>query len=140
MNLWSGSREGDGLAAALTNPTEISRRKGTIARPYRVLFRGRVYADAEAAYLSLRRRDDLPGSDELMVAIVRAKLAQHPELGEATRQRAGVAWIGRCQHFTWAQSDRFRAWEGHGLRSRFLRNLAAAYAAWVADPSVETDA
>ena len=62
------------------------------------------------------------------------------ELGEAIRQRGGVAEIERCQHFTWAKSDRFRAWEGHGLGSRFLRNLAAAYAVWVAEQSVATDA
>lgn len=131
-NIWSGSAEGNGLAAALTNPTCISRRKGTIVRDYPVSFDGREWPDAERAYLTLAR--DTDERDDLMVRIIAAKLRQHPRLGEAVTRKGGASFLEVCTHHTGARTDRFRKWEGDGLESRFIRNLVRAYAEWGAHP------
>lgn len=106
FNIFSGSTDGNGLAAALTNPTTLSRRKGTVKQDYPVYFEGFEYQDAEYAYLHLSRRNAsaLCDHDDLMTRIIVAKLSQHPRLGEAVRQRGGVAWLERCEHFTGARS------------------------------------
>jgi hypothetical protein len=57
-----------------------------------------------------------------MVDIIAAKLRQHPRLGEAVKRRGGVDFLERCEHFTGARSEAFRAWEGFGKESRFIRN------------------
>jgi hypothetical protein len=55
MNIYSGSREGNGLAAALTNPTALARKKGTVQSDYPVTVMGRRFIDAEVAYQTLKR-------------------------------------------------------------------------------------
>lgn len=136
FNIFSGSTDGNGLAAALTNPTTASKRKGNIRQQYPVEFSGRVWDDAEVAYTTLCRRldyhTDVVAADDLMVDIIAAKLRQHPRLGEAVRQRGGVAFLEQCEHQTGARSASFRAWEGYGRESRFIRNLIAAYERWEA--------
>lgn len=132
FNIFSGSTDGNGLAAALTNPTTLSRRKGCVAQHYFVEYAGRTWVDAEEAYLSLARTLSKKEQDALMVDIIVAKLEQHPRLGEAVRQRGGVAFLEKCEHQTQAKSARFKAWEGYGRESRFIRNLIAAYERWEA--------
>lgn len=133
FNIFSGSTDGDGLAAALTNPTTLSRRKGTVAQDYPVLYGNRLWSDAEAAFLALSRGKAVAAADDLMVDVIAAKLRQHPQLGEAVRRRGGVEFLSKCEHFTGAKSARFRSWEGFGRESRFIRNLIAAYERWEAD-------
>jgi hypothetical protein len=69
-----------------------------------------------------------------MVDIIAAKLRQHPRLGEAVKRRSGVSFLERCEHFTGARSESFRAWEGFGRESRFIRNLIAGYERWEVQP------
>lgn len=133
FNIFSGSRDGNGLAAALTNPTVLSRRKGTIQHDYPVSYAGRDWPDAETAYLTLAREtsSELRGSlDDLMIGIIVAKLNQHPRLAQRVTQLGGVAFLSQCEHFTGAKTERFRLWEGYGRESRFIRNLIAAYELW----------
>jgi hypothetical protein len=39
------------VVAEVTNPTTLSRRKGTVQQSYPVEYQGRVWDDAEQAYL-----------------------------------------------------------------------------------------
>lgn len=146
FNIFSGSTDGNGLAAALTNPTELSKRKGNTKQDYPVEFQGQVWPDAEAAYLTLAAtlphtvkalspRENCTQAvesarDNLMIGIIVAKFQQHPRLGHAIKARGGVVFLERCEHTTNAQSRRFQAWEGYGRESRFIRNLIAAYELW----------
>lgn len=130
FNIFSGSRDGNGLAAALTNPTCLSKRKGTIQQQYPVFFRGRVWPDAETAYLTLSAKGMPVENDRLMIDIIEAKLYQHPRLGYTLTKLGGVDFLRKCTHYTYAKSDRFQQWEGYGEESRFIRNLIAAYQAW----------
>ena len=133
FNIFSGSPDGNGLAAALTNPTELSKRKGNVKQDYPVDFQGRIWPDAEAAYLALAASLPDAARDKLMVGIILAKLQQHPRLGQAIKARGGTAFLERCEHTTNAQSLRFRAWEGYGRESRVIRNLIAAFELWSTD-------
>jgi hypothetical protein len=126
MNIFSGSTDGNGLGAALTNPTQLSRRKGRIKQDYPVHFNGVVWPDAEHAYLTLAT-GDAEHDDKLMVGIIAAKFAQHPALRDAVKDLGGVRFLETCKHITNARSARFRAWEGFGRQSRFIRNLIEGY-------------
>ena len=126
MNIFSGSTDGSGLGAALTNPTQLARRKGRIKRDYPVHFRGVDWPDAEHAYLTLAT-GDADHDDKLMIEVIAAKFTQHAELRDAVKERGGVAFLETCKHITNAQSARFRAWEGFGRQSRFIRNLIDGY-------------
>ena len=128
-NIWSGNKDWP-LGAALTNCTCLAHKKGNIKNQYPVVFQGVTWEDAEQAYISLSRRcrDDVD-RDRLMVDIIAAKLKQHPQLKTLVDRYGGVAFLERCEHTTYAQSERFRKWEGVGRESRFLRNLIAAYEA-----------
>ncbi len=144
MNIFSGSRDGDGLAATLTNPTVLSWRKGTIKQAYPVHFAGCEWPDAETAYLTLARETSAwsRGSlDDLMADIIAAKFAQHPELAAQVQELGGVAFLETCKHLTGAKSQRFRAWEGFDRNSRFIRNLIAAFERWQqTTPTIAQDA
>ena len=126
MNIFSGSTDGNGLGAALTNPTQLARRKGRIKQDYPVHFNGVDWPDAEHAYLTLAT-GDTEHDDKLMVEIIAAKFAQHPALRAAVEDLGGVCFLETCKHITNARSARFRAWEGFGRQSRFIRNLIEGY-------------
>lgn len=123
INIYSGEA---GLGAALTNPTELARRKGRLSKPYPVVFQGQKYADVESAYQILKTGDTV-ADDALMVNLIAAKLEQHPDLFLQVAEAGGVAFLEQCCHFTGARSTRFRAWEGQGRSSRFIRNLIAGF-------------
>lgn len=127
MNIFSGSRDGDGLAASLTNPTEISRRKGTITQAFPLRFRDHQWVDAEEAFLTLCKGLTVDAADQLMIGIIAAKFQQYPQLAQAVADRGGVLFLKSCRHITGAQSVSFRLWEGFGLQSRFIRNLVAGF-------------
>ena len=129
FNIFSGSRDGNGLAAALTNPTTLSRRKGTVQQDYPVEYAGKVWPDAEHAFLMLQVEEEAY-DDLIMVDIIAAKFKQHLRLAEAVQQRGGVNFLEKCEHFTGAKTPRFAAWEGYGRESRFIRNLIAGYEKW----------
>lgn len=127
-NIWSGSTDGSGLAAALTNPTEIAKYKKTIAQSYPFIYRGKTWADLEAAWFELSlTTPNTAEQDALMADMICSKFEQHPRLFAAVQRRGGAEWLKRCSHFTEAKSTHMQAWEGYGEGSRFIRNLIAGY-------------
>lgn len=122
MNI--SSRSPDPLLAALTNPTELARRKGNLTRSYPLVDKtGRVWRDAEAAYKAFKT-GDTPRDEWLMVRIIALKLKQHSGLVEGIKARGGVAFLERCDHLVGVKGSR---WEGRGEESRFIRCLIAAF-------------
>jgi len=124
FNIYSGEK---GLGAALTNPTELARKKGCITKQYSVVFRGRTYPDAETAYHALKTLSNPDETDAMMIELIGCKFRQHPALFEAVEQKGGADWLTICSHLTGAKSSEFSTWEGHGLNSRFIRNLVKGY-------------
>lgn len=120
VNIISDSR---GIGGALTNPTEIAHYKGKIRNHYPVTFRGKVYRDSEQCYKALIKvRGTTPENITLMEEIITAKLEQHPILLDAITESGGVEWIESCWHTGYRGS-----WEGHGIKSAFIRCLSKAY-------------
>lgn len=124
INIFSGSS--DPLGAALTNPTELARKKGAIKLRYPLAFAGRSWPDVEAAYLAMAGCDET-ANDQLMGEMIAAKLRQHPALLEAIDARGGMPFLLASRHWTAARTSGFQAWEGDGLASRFIRNLVTGY-------------
>ena len=122
INIFSGEA---GLGGALTNPTELARRKGSITQAYPVLYKGRHWPDVEAAYHGLCTQVTAD-NDALMAELIEAKFRQHPLLWREVRERGGRDFLVLCSHHTNSRSDD-RAWEGDGLRCRFIRNLVAGF-------------
>jgi hypothetical protein len=129
FNIFSGEH---GLGGALTNPTLLAKKKGSISKGYPVVFEGRSWPDAETAYhvLAIARNEKDAGAqnDELMAKIIACKFQQHPVLFEEVRKRGGIAFLEGCSHQTGAKSPGAQRWEGIGLGSRFIRNLVKGYA------------
>ena len=122
MNI--SSRAIDPFLAALTNPTEIARRRGNLSRSYPVVDKtGRVWPDSEAAYKAFKI-GDTPHDERVMVRSIAAKLEQHPDLVEGIEARGGRAFLEGCDHLVGVRGSR---WEGRGTASRFIRCLIAAY-------------
>jgi hypothetical protein len=125
LNIFSGA---EGLGGALTNPTELARRKGCIAQAYSVLFGGRLWPDVETAYHILAQHtEDVAERDALMVELIAAKFRQHDELSREVTSNGGAEWLQACSHFTSARTARAQSWEGAGMQSRFIRNLVAGF-------------
>jgi hypothetical protein len=123
INIFSGE---PGLGAALTNPTELGRSKGSIAKAYRVTYAGKLYGDAESAY-QVNKTGDAEQDDRMMAEVICAKFRQHPGLAAEVEACGGAAWLASCTHFTYAKTEGAQAWEGAGLESRFIRNLVAGW-------------
>jgi hypothetical protein len=123
INIFSGE---PGLGGALTNPTEMAKRKGSIDIRYPVTYHSRAYPDVELAYHVLAT-GDADSDNELMANLISQKFLQHPELMTDVTNRGGVAFLAACGHFTNARSERAQRWEGQGHASRFIRNLIAGY-------------
>ena len=123
INIWSGSNEMNGLGAALTNPTELSFKKGKIKRHYPVIFNNKQFVDAEAAYQTYRT-GYLEPDKQIMTAIIQAKLEQHPQLLSAITFRGGVRWLETCSHKVGVKDSR---WEGKSRNSNFIVCLIEAY-------------
>lgn len=123
MNIFSGT---PGLGDALTNPTELARRKDSITDRYPVRYLGRDFPDVETAYRALKGAE-AAANDELMVQLIACKFDQHPALCAAVRECGGVAFLKTCGHFTGAHTERSKSWEGRGRASRFIRNLIAGF-------------
>lgn len=123
MNIFSGE---PGLGGALTNPTELARKKGSIQSSYPVVYGGKRYADVETAYTVLKVGAEAI-DDRMMTELIAAKFQQYAALREEVRTRGGVSFLESCSHFTHARSSGFQSWEGHGRESRFIRNLIAGY-------------
>lgn len=116
-----------GLGGALTNPTELSRKKGNISRKYTLVYEGREYPDLESAYLLCSEGKSPEEKDTMMVEMIAMKFQQHPELYQEVKDKGGAEWLKTCGHFTGAKTERFKSWEGLGLDSRFIRNLVKGF-------------
>lgn len=123
INIFSGEH---GLGGALTNPTEMAKRKGCIDVRYPVTYHSRAYLDVELAYHVLAT-GNVDSDDELMANLIAQKFLQHQALLETVTGCGGVAFLEQCSHFTNARSASFQSWEGRGRESRFIRNLIAGY-------------
>jgi hypothetical protein len=121
------SSNAKGLAAALTNPTELAKSKGNLTESYPVEFRGKTYKDAEAAYQALKStatKDEGPNSTyNLMVEIIKAKLQQHPSLVKQIKEKGGSKWILASTHQPTKQNT---VWETGG-KNWFIKALNEAY-------------
>lgn len=125
INIFSGA---EGLGGALTNPTELARRKGCIEQAYPVLFSGRLWPDVETAYHILAQHTtDVAERDALMVELIATKFRQHSKLLQDVTGNGGAQWLQACSHFTNARTTRAQAWEGAGEESRFIRNLVLGF-------------
>lgn len=123
INIFSGEK---GLGGALTNPTELARKKGSIEEYYPVRYAARNWPDVETAYHVLKTENTVE-NDELMAELIAAKLRQHPTLMAQIEQRGGKEFLLLCSHFTGAKSEQAKSWEGQGLASRFIRNLVKGH-------------
>lgn len=121
------SSNAKGLAAALTNPTELAKSKGNVVQSYPVEFRGKTYKDAEAAYQALKNtatKDEGPNSTyNLMVDIIKAKLQQYPRLVSEITKQGGSNWILASIHQPTKQNS---VWETGG-KNWFIKALNDAY-------------
>lgn len=121
------SSNAKGLAAALTNPTELAKSKGNLTESYPVTFRGKNYKDSEAAYQDLKStatKDDGPNSTyNLMVDIIKAKLKQYPKLVAEISKNGGSSWILASTHQPTKQNS---VWETGG-KNWFIKALNDAY-------------
>jgi hypothetical protein len=121
------SSNAKGIAAALTNPTELAKKKGNLAESYPVEFKGKTYKDAEAAYQALKNtatKDEGPNSTyNLMVDIIKAKLQQHPRLISEITKQGGSEWILSSTHQPTKQNS---VWETGG-KNWFIKALNDAY-------------
>ena len=133
INIYSGEK---GLGAALTNPTELARKKGSILESYPIEYAARRWPDVESAYHALKTADAAQ-NDELMIELIDAKLRQHPSLKLEIKNRGGEAFLRSCSHLTGAKSESAISWEGYGLKSRFIRNLVAGYVRSESDTRTE---
>ena len=127
VNIFSGSK---GIGGALTNPPELSFRKGSIVNHYPVTFRGWKWKDAEGAYQSIKRSSPYMSMDEcmkLLEDIDVAKFQQYPRLVQAINHRGGVEWLKKCRHRTGARTKAYSQWEGEGENSPTIVVLIRAY-------------
>jgi hypothetical protein len=134
------SSNAKGLAAALTNPTELAKSKGNLTQSYPVQLDSLigvnkkginsttgVAEDAEAAYQALKStatKDDGPNSTyNLMVNIIKAKLEQYPRLVSEITKQGGSSWILSATHQPTKQNS---VWETGG-KNWFIKALNDAY-------------
>lgn len=121
------SSNAKGLAAALTNPTELAKSKGNLTQSYPVTYKGKTYKDAEAAYQALKAtatKDEGPNNTyNLMVDIIKAKLEQYPQLVEEITKQGGSQWILASTH---QPTKKNTVWETGG-KNWFIKALNDAY-------------
>lgn len=129
-----------GLGAALTNMTELAKRKGNIAQSYRVYYQWlnkegeaeeQNFEDVEEAFQELKDKSEAntkPSIDKsknykLMVNLITAKLEQHPRLVSEITKQGGSAWILSSTH---QPTTKNTVWETGG-QNWFIKSLNDAY-------------
>jgi hypothetical protein len=145
------SSNAKGLAAALTNPTELAKSKGNLKESYPVYFQwlnkegeaeDNEFKDVEQAYQKLKDNSEAktkPAKEnsnnyKLMVELIKAKLEQHPRLVSEITKQGGSAWILSSTHQPTKQNS---VWETGG-QNWFIESLNDAYLS-VAQPAVKED-
>lgn len=125
------SSNAKGLAAALTNPTELAKSKDNLTQSYPIEFNGKTYKDVESAYQSLKDKSESqtkPTKEnsknyKLMVDLITAKLQQHPRLVSEITKQGGSAWILASTH---QPTKANTVWETGG-QNWFIEALNDAY-------------
>jgi hypothetical protein len=120
-----------GLAAALTNPTELAKSKGNLTQSYPIEFNGKTYKDVESAYQTLKDKSEAqtkPTKEnsknyKLMVDLITAKLQQYPRLVSEITKQGGSAWILSSTH---QPTKANTVWETGG-QNWFIESLNDAY-------------
>lgn len=129
-----------GLAAALTNPTELAKSKGNLAQSYPIYFQwlnneGEAqdanFKDVEEAFQKLKNSSEAKtkpskeSSDnyKLMVDLITEKLKQYPRLVSQVTKQGGSAWILSSTHQPTKQNT---VWETGG-QNWFIQALNDAY-------------
>jgi hypothetical protein len=135
------SSNAKGLAAALTNPTELAKSKGNLSQSYPIYYQwlnneGEAedgnFKDVEEAYQELkdnREAKTKPSKEDsknyrLMVELITAKLQQHPRLATEITKAGGSKWIMNATHQPTKQNT---VWETGG-QNWFILALNDAYA------------
>jgi len=146
------SSNAKGLAAALTNPTELAKSKGNIKQSYPIYFQwldknGEVrdsnFKDVEQAYQKLKDNSEAKtkptkensNNYKLMVDLIKAKLEQHPRLVLEITKQGGSAWILSSTHQPTKQNT---VWETGG-QNWFIQALNDAYLSTQPSTSVSVD-
>ena len=125
INIYSGE---EGLGAALTNPTELAKRKGMLTQSYPITVDGRKFLDVETAYFALRTQCQTEAEiDDLMTSLIAIKLQTHPALRDKITEHGGSAWLEQCSHFTSSKRIGISVWEGEGSASKFIKLLIKGY-------------
>lgn len=129
-----------GLGAALTNPTELAKKKGNIKNSYPVYFtwlnkdyeaQDANFEDVEQAYQKLKDPDEAktqPSREtsknyKLMVDLITAKLEQYPILVQEITKQGGSPWILASTH---QPTTKNTVWETGG-KNWFILALNDAY-------------
>jgi hypothetical protein len=134
------SSNSKGLAAALTNPTELAKSKGNITQSYPIYYtwlneQGEAqdsnFKDVEEAYQRLKDSSETktkPSLDKsknykLMVDLLKTKLEQYPRLVSEITKQGGSAWVLASTHQPTKQNT---VWETGG-ENWFIKALNEAY-------------
>jgi hypothetical protein len=143
------SSNAKGLAAALTNPTELAKSKGNLTQSYPIYFQwldknGEAedanFKDVEQAYQTLKDNSEAktkPSKEnsnnyKLMVDLITVKLKQYPKLVKEITKQGGSKWILSSTHQPTRQNS---VWETGG-QNWFIESLNEAYL--TVQPTAET--
>ena len=107
--------------------------------------KGASLLSAESWYQTNKAPQSDPAQDAkdmaTMQRVIEAKLREHPDLVAGIRERGGAPWLEASRHLVFGV-PRVRpsgfSWEGVGMKSGFLRALAAAYRAVTAENAPAT--
>ncbi len=117
------SNSTDPFLAALTNPTELAKRKGKVGKSYPLTINGVQYPDLEAAYKTYQReRGPNAFNKELMFALMCKKWETYPSLLAETEKRGGGPYLASLAHLVTGGP-----WEGIGVDSPFIAQLVRSY-------------
>lgn len=124
------SSDAKGLGAALTNPTELSKKKGNIEQDYSITYKDKDYISVEAAYQANKvdETKTKPNKSEsanynLMVELITEKLHTYPKLVSAITKLGGLGYLAKAVHQPTKQNT---VWETGG-KDWFVDALKEAY-------------
>ena len=127
INISSNSK---GLAGALTNPTELSKRKGNISKDYPITHNGVEYISVEEAFQKNKVDETVtkPSKDKssnykLMVKLITNKLLAYPELVKGIDKEGGMDYLNKVVH---QPTNKNSVWETGG-QNWFMNALKEAY-------------
>lgn len=119
-----------GLGGALTNPTELSKKKGNIEQDYSIAYKDKDYISVEAAYQANKvdETKTKPNKSEsanynLMVELITEKLRTYPKLVNTITKLGGLEYLAKAVHQPTKQNT---VWETGG-KDWFMDALKEAY-------------